>query len=124
MKISVWWLISVIIISVSVMYIYINYIHIPSQTVNISKRKNYDVITAVLPNSLDMDITGPKYWQLYNALDNNIPCSICRNKAVPLGTFRHDIVNGINGKSIFPFDKQNWKMWVAKVNELDAKVPA
>lgn len=123
MKISIWWLVPVIAAAIIIIYV-LQYKYIPKKDITIRKHKNYDVITAVLPNTIDMDITGPKYWKLYDALDNNIPCSICRNKAVPLGTFRHDIVNGINNKSIFPFDKTNWKLWVSKVNELDKKVAA
>lgn len=122
MKISIYWLIPVIIIAAFATYLFIQYVYIPSETVSVTKRKNYDVITATLPNSRDMDITGPKYWELYHFLDKNIPCYTCRKKAIPLGIFRHDIVNGMNDKKIFPFDKSNWKLWVDKVNELDKKL--
>lgn len=116
------WLLLAFIVGISIAYIYIQFIRVPSETVSVSKRKNFDIMTFTLPNSIEDDVFGPKYWEAYNTLDKNIPCTICRNKAIPLGTFRHDIVNGIIEKPIFPFDKANWKYWVNKINELDKKV--
>lgn len=103
-------------------WLYFQFVYEPAKTVSISKRKNNDIITFKLPNSVEADIFGPKYWEAYNFLDNNIPCSICRDKAIPLGTFRHDIVNGMIENKIFPFDKENWKIWVKIINDLDKKV--
>ena len=122
MKISAYWLIPVIIVAVAVTIIYLQFIRVPDNTVSVSKRKEYDVVTLALPNSIDAQVFGPKYWKANEFLDANIPCSICRNKAIPLGSFKHDIVNAMNDKPIF--NKENWKFWVDKVNELDKKVSA
>lgn len=116
------WFILVFVIGIVAAWLFFKFVYEPAQTVSISKRKNNDIITLKLPNSIVAEVFGPKYWEAYNFLDQNIPCSICRDKAIPLGTFRHDIVNGMNEKTIFPFDKTNWKFWVNKINELDKKV--
>lgn len=122
MKISLYWVIAFVILAVVGTYVFINYIYVPGKTVSFTKRKNYDVITLTLPNSVDQSVFGPKYWEAYNFLDNNIPCAICRNKAVPLGTFRHDVVNALIGKPIH--DRDNWNKWVGIVNDLNSKNPA
>lgn len=109
-------------IAVGVTVVYFNFIRVPSETVSVSKRKNYDVVTLALPNASDPMVFGPKYWLAYNFLDSNIPCPGCRSKAVPMGTFRHDIVNAMTDKPIH--DKENWKKWVGIINDLDKKIPA
>ncbi len=124
MKISAWWLLAVLIIGLSAAFVFLKFFYVPAEVVTKYKRKNYNLLTFRIPNSLDMDISGPAIWEAKKALNESIPCSICRNKAIPLGSFEHDIVNGMIDKKIFPFDKANWKLWVNKVNELDKKVPA
>lgn len=121
-KISAWWIIPVLVISILAAWLFFKFVYEPSETVSISKRKYNDIITFKLPNSIEADVFGPKWWEAYNFLDKNIPCSICRDKAIPLGTFRHDIVSGMIEKRGFPYDRANWKLWVNKVNELDKKV--
>lgn len=122
MKISIYWVITLLIIAVVGTYLFINYVYVPASTVALTKRKNYDVITLALPNSVDPAVFGPKYWQAYNFLDQNIPCPSCRSKAIPLGTFRHDIVNAMTDKPIF--DKENWKRWMDIANGINSKLPA
>lgn len=124
MKISAWWILAVLIISLAAAFVFFKFFYIPSEVVTKYKRKNYNILTFRIPNSIDMEISGPPIWEAKNALNEIIPCSICKSKAVPLGRFEHDIVNGLIEKKIFPFDKVNWKLWVNKINELDKKVPA
>lgn len=124
MKISAWWLLLALTIGLAIAFIYFKLFYTPDQTITRAKRKQYNIITFKIPNSRDMDIAGPAIWDAKKALNEIIPCGICRNKAIPLGIFEHDVVNGIIGKSIFPFDKTNWKLWVNKINELDKKVSA
>lgn len=124
MKISAWWILVVILITLAAALIFIRFFYIPDQVVTRYVRKNYNILTFRIPNSIDMEISGPPIWEAKRALNEIIPCPICRNKAVPLGNFEHDIVNGIIQKKVFPFDKANWKMWVNKINELDKNVPA
>lgn len=124
MKISAWWILAAVVITIAALFIYHQFLYIPGEIVTKYKRKNYNILTFRIPNSIDMEISGPPIWEAKKALNENIPCSICRNKAIPLGIFEHDIVNGMTEKPIFPFDKTNWKLWVSKINELDKKIPA
>lgn len=82
--------------------------------------KNFDVLTLKLPRSPDADIFGPEYWKVKEYIQNLIPCSVCRNDAVPFGSFEHDFVNLKTGKTLY--DQNNWKEHVKKINELNAKV--
>lgn len=122
MKISIWWMLLAATVGIAATIIYFKYFYTPDATVISNPRPKYDVITFTLPNSKDAAIFGPAYWKANEFLDQNIPCSICREKAIPLGSFKHDIVNLMNDKDVF--DKNNWKLWVKKINELDKKVPA
>lgn len=124
MKISAWWILAAVVITLAAVVIYNKFFYIPGEIVTRYKRKNYNILTFRIPNSMNMEISGPPIWEAKKALNEIIPCSICKNKAIPLGIFEHDIVNGITEKPIFPFDKPNWKLWVSKINELDKKVPA
>lgn len=123
-KISPWWLIVALSVGLAGAFVYFKFFYTPDATVTRAKRKEYNILTFKIPNSIDMDITGPPIWEAKKALNEIIPCGICRNKAIPLGSFEHDIVNGMTEKPIFPFDKTNWKFWVNKINELDKKVAA
>lgn len=100
MKISPWWLLVALSIGLGFMYIYLKFWHIPDETFSLSERKNYDVITLTLPNTIDEAIFGPAYWKAYHSLTDRLPCSICRDKAVPFMRFFHDVVNRETKKPI------------------------
>lgn len=87
----------------------------PTQPVTIKKRKDYDIVTFKLPNSIDAEIFGPEYWRAFHTLSEMIPCSICRNDAVPMFRFVHDVVNKKLKKPLF--DKENYDKWVERVCE-------
>lgn len=123
MKMVVWILAGIIVV-LAALLIYNRFFSIPDKVVTHQPRKEYNILTFRIPKSLDMAVSGPPIWEAKKALNEFIPCSICRSKAVPLGIFEHDVVNGIIDKKVFPFDKANWKLWVNKINELDKKIPA
>lgn len=116
-KLSTWFILLAFVIGIAAAYIYLNYIRIPDEGITLRKTKDKDIITMSLPNSGNW---GPKWWKAKEFLNANLPCSICSVKAVPFGTFEHDVVNAMTEKPIF--DKDNWKFWVKKINELDKKV--
>lgn len=118
-KISAWWILPVLAIGIIGAWLFFKFVYQPSTTVSVSKRPRNDIVTLKLPRTAEF---GPEYWKAFHALAAMIPCSICRDDAVPLEVFKHDIVNGMIEKPIFPFDRANWKLWVNKINELDKKV--
>ena len=118
-KISAWFIFLALAIGIAAAYIYLNYIRIPDELITVRKTKDKDIITMTLPSSGNW---GPSWWKAKEFLNANLPCSLCSTKAVPLGSFEHDVVNGMQEKPNFPFDKENWKFWVKKINELDNKV--
>lgn len=117
MKISAWWILPVLIIGIAATYLYMNYVNIPSETVTISKRKKYDVITLALPNDSDPSVFGPKYWESFHRLADNIPCPGCRSKAVPFMKFFHDVVNIKTEKPVF--DPENFNTHLDYISKLE-----
>lgn len=111
-----------LLIGIAAAWLFFLFVYEPSKICSIRKRKNSDIITFKLPNSKNMEVSGPAWWMAKDFLNANLPCSICSSKAVPLGNFEHDVANGMIGKPNFPFDRANWKLWVNKINELDKKV--
>ncbi len=101
-----YWLIVVFAIGIAATYIFLEYIYIPTKTVSVSKRTNYDVVTLTLPNDHDPDVFGPEYWEAYHKLTSMIPCPACRSKAGPFMRFFHDVVNKSTDKPFF--DKENY----------------
>lgn len=118
-KISPYFLILAFIIGITAAYLFMMYFYEPANTVTVSRRTNNDLVLLKLSNTGNADVFGPQYWEAFHKLANMIPCSICRNDAIPLEIFKHDIVNLSLGKKVF--DKENWKKLVTKVNELDKK---
>lgn len=116
-KISALWIIPALVIGIIGAWLFFKFVYEPSATVSVSKRPNNDIVTLKLPNTGDAEIFGPKYWEAFHALAARIPCSICRDGAIPLEIFKHDIVNLKLGKKVF--DKANWDTMVAVVNELN-----
>lgn len=115
-QISAWWLLPALIIGIAGAYLYLEYAYTPNQTVTIKPRTNYDVITLALPNSKDTAIFGPKYWKALHTITAKIPCSICRDKAVPFMNFFHDVVNHHTDKPIF--DKENYNTHIDNISKL------
>lgn len=120
MRISAWWLLAAFAVAVIGTALFFAFIYIPVQDITHRKSKNYDIVTFKLPNSGNTAVFGPRQWAARHYLDNIIPCSICREHAIPLGIFNHDIVNLSIDKPVF--NRANWKEHVKIVNELDKKV--
>lgn len=120
MKISAWWLIPITVVVVIAAWLFFRFVYEPSETITVHKRKEHDLVTLKLPNTDRAEVFGPKYWEAFHSLAGMIPCSICRDKAVPLEVFKHDVVNLKLDKPVY--DRANWKKHVALVNELDKKV--
>lgn len=118
-KLSAWFILLAFVIGIAAAYIYFNYIRIPDELITVRKTRDKDIITMTLPSTGNW---GPKWWEAKKFMNDNLPCSICSVKAVPFGSFEHDVVNGMTEKPNFPFDKENWKFWVKKINDLDKKV--
>lgn len=119
MKISAYWLIPVLVIGVLAAWLYLSFVYEPKGTVSIRKRPVNDIITLKLPHSPDTEVFGPKYWEAFHALAEMIPCTACKNGAMHLEIFKHDIVNLHLGKKVF--DKSNWDKMYAMVTELNKK---
>lgn len=118
MKIFLWFM-AALLLGALAMYIYFSKYYLPKETISHRQSKNFDVLLLKLPRHGGPDIFGPQYWKVNHYLANLIPCSICKNDAVPLEIFKHDIVNLKLDKKVF--DKENWKTMVAAVNELNKK---
>lgn len=116
MKISPWWLLGALAVGIGLTYLYLEFWHTPGETFSVRERKNYDVITLTLPNSIDEAIFGPAYWEAYHSLTDRLPCSICRAKAVPFIRFFHDVVNRETKKPIF--DKDNFNQHLDMICKL------
>lgn len=116
MKVSAWWLLFVVVLSLAAAYLFFKYVYTPSETVTVNSRPNNDVMILKLPTSKDPAVFGPKYWEVYHTMTGNIPCSICRDKAVPFMKFFHDVVNQQTGKNIF--DKDNFNKHIDLVSNL------
>lgn len=115
-KISAYWLIPVFFIGIFAAWVYFHFFYIPSQTVTISPRKRFDVITMALPNDHNPNVFGPKYWEAYHKITENIPCPGCRSKAVPFVSFFHDFVNNDKKKPIY--DKENFQKHIDMICKL------
>lgn len=107
MKISAWWLLFILVLSLAAAYLFFKFAYIPSETITVNPRPNQDVMILKLPTSKDPAVFGPKYWESFHKMTENIPCSICRDKAVPFMKFFHDVVNQQTGKDIFYKDNFN-----------------
>lgn len=115
-KIPAWWLLISLLIGIAAAVIFLKFFFIPDKTVSIGERPQYDVVTLKLPRSIEADIFGPKYWEAFHTLTNRIPCSICRDKAVPFMSFFHDVVNQSTGKPIF--NKENYNKHIDLICKL------
>lgn len=100
-------------------YLYFEYLHIPSQTVTIKTRKNFNVVTFKLPNSSDPEVFGAPFWKARHTLAELTPCSACRVDAVAHEIFFHDWVNNKKQKPFF--DKENFDKWVTRICDLKNK---
>lgn len=91
----------------------------PDETVTIKNRKHYDIVTFKLPNSVDTDVFGSKFWEARHKLAELTPCSICRTEAISHEIFFHDLVNLKTGKKVmYP---ENFDKWVKKICNADEK---
>ena len=113
MKVNVGWVVFFTVLGGFLVWIFNQYIKLPSKTVTIMPRKEYDIVTLKLPNSVDAEVFGSKYWEAFHTLAKMIPCSICRKDAVPMMRFVHDIVNKKVGNPVF--DKENHDKWIEKL---------
>lgn len=112
-KVNVGWIIFFSLLTGFLVWAYGEYFKLPKKTVTIKPRKDYDIITLKLPNSIDTEVFGSKYWEAFHTLADMIPCSLCREDAVKMMVFVHDIVNKKIGHPVF--DKQNYDKWIKKL---------
>ena len=125
MKVNVGWVVFFTVLGGFLVWIFNQYIKLPSKTVTIMPRKEYDIVTFKLPNSGNTQIFGSKYWEAFHTLAEMIPCSICRKDAVPMMSYMHDLVNyKINHTPNFNeiFDKKNFEKWIDKSCEIKEKL--
>jgi hypothetical protein len=118
-NIHIGWLIAGAFFLIALAYFFTDYFSEPSDTVKVKNKKDYDIVTFKLPNSIDADVFGPEYWKAYHKLTDMIPCSICRKDAVPMMRFVHDIVNKKLKKPIY--DKENYDKWIARLCDKNEK---
>lgn len=100
-------------------WLYMEYFHLPQKTVTVKPRGNFDIVTLKLPNSIDTKVFGRPYWESFHKLAEMVPCSICQHKAVSFMSFFHDVVNIRTGKSFY--DRANFDKWVKTVSEMKSK---
>lgn len=100
-------------------WLFMEYVYLPSKTVTIKTRKNFKLALFRLPNDHNPDVFGAPFWESFHTLSNMIPCPTCRNKAVPFMIFFHDIVNKKTGKKIY--DPQNFNYWIEHIKKIDTK---
>lgn len=117
MKVNVGWVVFFSLLAGAIVWAYREYLWLPLKTVTIDKRRNYDLMTLKLPNSMDTEVFGKKYWESLHAIAGNIPCSMCRNDAMPMMVFMHDLVNFKLKKDIY--SEKNFKRWIDKVSEIN-----
>lgn len=95
----------------------------PTKPVTIKKKKDYDIVTFKLPNTIDADIFGPEYWRAFHTLADMIPCAICRNDAVPMFRFVHDLVNKkLKKKLQYPENYDKWIERICKKEEVKEEI--
>jgi len=96
-----------------------NWFKIPFKTVSLRKTGNFDIVTLKLPNSVDTNVFGSKYWEARHFLAELIPCSLCRIDAVSHEKFFHDYVNSKTGKNKkYP---DNYNDWIKKICNREEK---
>lgn len=98
---------------------YMEYCYVPSEVVTIKPRQGYNVVLLRLPTSHDPDKFGNDFWKARHKLAELTPCPACRIEAVSHEKFFHDYVNSKTEKTFF--DKNNYKMWVKKINDQNNK---
>lgn len=116
MRVHIWWLLLVFMLGLGAAYLYYKFLYVPIETVTINKRKKYDIVTLALPSDHYPLVFGPRYWEAYHKITENIPCPGCRSKAVPFMKFFHDVVNQEKGKRIF--DKENYNKHIDLISQL------
>lgn len=82
--------------------------------------KYSDYVVYKLPTNVGPDEFGKYYWNALHSTVERIPCSICRDEAVPLMKFMHDIVNKKLEKPIY--DEKNFSEWINKVCEMKKNI--
>lgn len=73
----------------------------------------YKNIAFSLPTSVKPEDFGSAYWQAFNKLASELPCTSCRAEAISFVNFWHDLKNQDLGKPIY--DKQNFDAWILKI---------
>lgn len=116
MKISIWWMLLAATIGIAAAVIYFKYFYTPDETISIRPRMSYDIVTLTLPKDSNPAVFGPKYWQSFHRLSENIPCPSCQEKAVPFMKFFHDLVNFKTQKPIF--DKDNFNKHIDIISKI------
>lgn len=113
--IKVGWAIFMSVLVGFLVWLYMEYVYSPSQTITIKSRKDYDILTFRLPNSHDPDVFGRPYWSARHFLAKMTPCPACRNEAMSHEKAFQDYVNIKKGKSFF--DEKNFNEWAKKFDK-------
>lgn len=114
-----WYGVAGVIIGGVAVWLFFKHLYEPSETKVVHRKKN-DLVIFNLPRSTNPQVFGPKYWSAFHALAAMVPCPDCRQDAIPLEVFKHDIVNRKLGKPLF--DPANWKKQVEFINNLDKNI--
>ena len=94
-------------------WVYMEYWYLPTQTVTIKTRRDFNVVTLRLPTSGNTEVFGAPFWEARHKLAELTPCSICRNEAISHEKFFHDFVNRKTGKDMkYP---DNFNEWVKAI---------
>lgn len=113
------WAISLSLLVGLLVWIYMEYFYLPSQTVTIKRRGNLDVVLLKLPNSHDPNIFGAPFWEARHALAKLTPCPSCRYEAISHEEFFQDWINRKIKKDMkYP---DNFNEWVKKICESKKK---
>lgn len=117
--IHIGWLLFFGVLLIAIGYHLNEYLYVPSKTFTVRKDRNFDIITLKLPNDVDPQVFGSKYWEAFHKLAEMIPCAGCRSNAVPFMRFFHDIVNKETGKKLY--DKANYDRWIKELCQANSK---
>jgi len=69
-----------------------------------------------LPRNSNPEVFGPYFWKSLHSTVENIPCNICKNDAIDMMKFMHDLVNHKLQKPIY--DKANMDKWIKYINNI------
>lgn len=109
------WIIFFSLLAGFAVWLFMEYIYLPSKTVTIKTRKNFNLVLLRLPNDHDPDVFGASFWDARHTLAKLTPCPSCRSEAISHEKFFHDYINRKTKKDMkYP---DNFNEWVKKICE-------